>query len=237
MSNAGHSLADDTELFPSDEQLSQRALWIAFVIVAGWTLLGLAGALPLYLVSMPCLADLPPPAVHSGFYSTIQDLSLLHLLRVLDDHSSTSRSSAFGVRAVSDGHNITSNMRVRIIVLTVLVVVLGVFPALWKIIKEFNRVVAYRRRWVEVRCQGKEMGWLSARKAPGFLGWGEKRLKSFLLKNGLSASLETDGSRNNNNESNQARPRPRRRRTEDEPLTHSEESNLEIDIQSLFSIG
>ena len=102
---------------------------------------------------------------------------------------------------------------------------LGLLPVLWKILKEFNRTVAYRERWTEIRCQGLEMGWLSARHAPGFVGWGEKRLKDYMVKIGLSSSLDA-------NERN-ARSRRRRRAQE---LNNEEKGNYEIDVQSLFSI-
>lgn len=228
VSDAGRSRAEDAELFPSDEQLNQRALWVSFLIVLGWTFLGLAGALPLYLVSTPCLAKLPDPAVHGGVYSTLQDLSVLRLLRLLDSGNVTTTSlSSVHSRAFVNGKDASPNVRIRLIILTVLVLVLALLPALWKIIREFNGLVAYRKRWVEVRCEGKELGWLSARDAPGFVGWGEKRLKDFVLKSGLSSSLEsgTDG-RNGS-----------RRRAEDRPLSHAEEENLEVDIRSLFSIA
>jgi len=90
-------------------------------------------------------------------------------------------------------------------------------------------MVAYRKRWVEVKCGGKELGWLSARDAPGFVGWGEKKLKDFILKSGLSSSLENSANNNGRNGSG--------RRTEDRPLSNTEEENLEVDIRSLFSIA
>ena len=73
VSDAGRSPAKDAQLFPSDEQLSQRVLWICTLIVAGWTVLALAAFLPLYMVSTPCLADSVPPARFSGVYSALQE--------------------------------------------------------------------------------------------------------------------------------------------------------------------
>lgn len=234
VSDAGRSPADDAELFPSDEQLSQRTLWISFLIVLGWTILGLGGALPLYLVSTPCLAHLPPPAVFGGAYSTLQDLSLLRLLRLLDSGNvTTANIHTLHARAFLDRNDVPANVHIRIIVLTAFVIVLALLPALWKILKEFNRVVAYRKRWIDIRCQGNELGWLSARDAPGFVGWGEKRLKDFVLKAGLSSSFETDS----NNGSRTGQPGPSRRRNGEVPLTLREETGLEVDIRSIFSIG
>ena len=40
--------SEDARKFPSDEELSQRTLWLCFVMVLGWSILGLVGALPLY---------------------------------------------------------------------------------------------------------------------------------------------------------------------------------------------
>jgi hypothetical protein len=84
-----------------------------------------------------------------------------------------------------------------LIILTVLVLALALLPALWKILREFNKMVAYRQRWIAVRCEGKEMAWLSAKDAPAFMEWGEKRLKAFLLKTGLSNSFELNGNQRN----------------------------------------
>ncbi|KAJ7429302.1 hypothetical protein B0H11DRAFT_1627302, partial [Mycena galericulata] len=86
VSDMGRLPAEDAQLFPADKQLNQRAIWIALLIALGWAFLGLAGALPLYMVSMPCLADLPSSAKFSGAYSTLEDLmiSLIRLLRAIE---------------------------------------------------------------------------------------------------------------------------------------------------------
>lgn len=228
VSDAGRSPAKDALLFPSDEQLSQRILWICTLIAAGWTVLALAGFLPLYMVDTPCLAHSIPQPRFTGVYSVLQDLSLLRLLHLLDagQVTTTSLRVALFPREIVDGTDEAPKARLRIIIATVLAIVLGVLPVLWKVLKEFNRTVAYRERWMEVRCQGFEMGWLSARRAPGFVGWGEKRLKDHLVKMGLSSCLDA-ADRN-------ARSRRRRRAQE---LNNEERSNFEIDVQSLFSIG
>lgn len=225
ISNAGISAAVDAELFPSDEQLSQRTLWICFLVVLGWSILALAGLLPLYMVETPCLANSAGPSRFTGAYSVLQDMSLLRLIRLLDN-TSVNTSSDFVIRAIVNGKDYASNARTRVIILTVLSIVLGVLPVLWKIIREFDRLVAYRRRFMDVKCQGLEMGWLSARYSPGFVGWGEKRLKDFIVKTGLSASLDE-----NRNGTSRSR---RRRHTE---WSNEEKADLEVDVQSLFSIG
>ncbi|KAJ3879447.1 hypothetical protein F5051DRAFT_402847 [Lentinula edodes] len=234
VSDAGQSTSGDTRLFPSDEQLAQRAIWISFLIVLGWSFLGLVGALPLYLVTIPCLASQPSTSVYGGSYSALQDLSLVRLLRSFDA-SNISPNTLITIHKRATGD--PQNLRARIIVLTVLVIILALFPALWKIIREFNKLVAYRSHWIETRCQGIEMAWLSARKAPGFVGWGEKHLKDFILRTGLSSSLDRNGNGGNGNVSRSAtQHRITSRHSEREPLDDSEKANLEVDIQSLFSI-
>ncbi|KAJ3830358.1 hypothetical protein F5880DRAFT_1067127 [Lentinula raphanica] len=230
VSEAGQSASGDAELFPSDEQLAQRAIWISFLIVLAWSFLGLVGALPLYLVTIPCLASQPSTAIYGDSYSALQDLSLVRLLRSFD---ATGVSSNVLITIRKRATDDPQNLRARLIVLTVLAIVLALFPALWKLIREFNKVSAYRKRWIETKCQGIEMAWLSARKAPGFVGWGEKHLKDFILRTGLSSSLDRNGS--NSRSATQTRTLSRHG-SEREPLDDSEKAGLEVDIQSLFSI-
>jgi len=240
VSDVGRSAAGDVELFPSDEQLSQRALWICFLIVLGWSFLGLAGALPLYLVDTPCLADQGSQSVYGGSFSALHDLSLLRLLRFIDNGANVSTTNLISIQKRADGDD-PQNIRPRIIVLTVLTIVLALLPALWKVMKEFNNLAAYRKRWTESRCENKEMGWLSVRDAPGFTGWGEKRLKDFILKSGLSSSLDRNGSSNRNGNGNRKKSQPHYQRArggydESEPFNESEKARLEVDVQSLFTV-
>jgi hypothetical protein len=229
VSDAGKSVVGDAQLFPSDEQLSQRALWLAFKICLGWSILALGGALPLYLVSTSCLAATSAnQGITTGTYSVMQDLSLLRLLQLFEDGDVTTSSASkfLQSRAIVDQKDIRSPARIRTVVLTILVLLVGVLPALWKILKEFNRLVAHRRNWIGIKCEEKEMGWLSATKAPGFVGWGEKRLKDYFLKMGLSSTLDTTNDKSRNG-------RRKRQRTQ----AAVSEKDLEIDVQSLFSIG
>ncbi|KAL0068549.1 hypothetical protein AAF712_004264 [Marasmius tenuissimus] len=244
---SGRNAADDAEHFPSDGQLSQRILWIAFLIAFGWTVLGLAGALPLYLVGTTCLANQPTTSVFGGTYSALQDLSLLRLLKEFDAGNistvnlvTTSNLHVLGKRA---DENDPQNLRSRIIVLTVFAAVLAVFPALWKITKEFNKLASYRKRWLEGKCQGKDLAWMSARDAPGFTGWGEKQLKDFVLKTGLSSSLDNETSRQGPQRSrsrggngNGSRNGNHKRGDTVELLDEKEKANLEVDINGIFSI-
>lgn len=232
---------------PSDGQLSQRVLWICFLIVVGWSLLGLVGALPLYLINTPCLSHSLPQASFGGVYSTLQDLSVLRLLQLLEDESiSTSAgSSNFVTRATVNGNNITPNIKTRLIILTVFVLVLAMLPALWKLLREYVKLVKYRRHWLEVKCEGLELGWLSADKAPGLANWGEKRVKEFIVKVGLSATLDknvggigTGGPMAGIGSGYRARTLSERLGTsEKKAVTSDEKATLEIDVRSLFTIA
>lgn len=222
--DARRSIAHDAELFPSDEQLNQRTLWTMLLVVFGWSILGLASALPLYLVSMPCVAQTGPQATFNGVYSTLQDLSLMRLLLLFDEEGIPTTNLL----------QYPHNARARVIALTVLALVFGLLPASWKVLREFNTMVAYRKSFINMRCEGQELGWLTASRAPGFVGWGERRMKDFLLRTGLSYSMEARDSRD---DSQTRSDRRRARRSEEQHLNHQEEANLEVDIQSLFSIG
>ena len=230
--NAGRSAAEDANLFPSDEQLSQRTLWLSFFVVLGWSIIGLASALPLYLVSIPCIAQIASPTTFGGVHSTLEDLSLMRLLRLFDE-GVVPPANLTQVRAIAIEQD-PYHVRVRIIVLMAISLVFGLLPALWKILREFNTMVAYRQSFVEVRCEGQELGWLSARRAPGFVGWGEKQMKDFILRIGLGYSIDASDGRNDFRSRN---GRARSRRSEEQPLNCQEEVSLGVDIQSLFTIG
>lgn len=234
-------IADGAQL-PSDSQLNQRVLWISFLIVLAWSFLGLAGALPLYLINTPCLANSVPQASFSGVYSTLQDLSVLRLLQLLEN-GDVATSGNIQARELVNGEDFSSNVRTRLIILAVFAIVLAMLPALYKILREFTRHVNYRRHWLEVRCEGMELGWLSARRAPGFVGWGEKRLKDFLVKTGLSSTLDRSGGIVGGNMAGIGsgfRGRNQRRTRDpdevDRPLNEDEKADLEVDLRTLFSI-
>ena len=200
----------------------------------GWSILALGGALPLYLINMPCLARSAAQDYTFGGYSAVYDLSLLRLLQLLDDREITtttdgrlSSTTQLATRAIVDGKDLKGNARIRIIVLTAILIAFGLIPALWKILHEFNTVANFRKRWKKVKCGNNEMGWLSASKAPGFVGWGEKRLKGYLLKTGLSSKLEAAG------ESRREKRERERRLME----RNNSGEGPDIDIESLFSIG
>jgi hypothetical protein len=238
VSDAGRSNARDAKLFPSDEELTQRVLFVALKVAFGWSIIALGGALPLYLVKTPCHADFLTPAVSGqGSYSTLSDISLIRLLRLFDNGSVSSKDLT--TRASLLDANDPFHARIRVIILTILTIVLGLLPALIGIINEFNTIVAYRRRWLDFRCQRKDLGWLSARKAPGFETWGERQFKDYLVKIGLSSTLTDTVKPKGNGHRARARngEKRTRRREEEQPLNFNDDFDAEIDVQSLFSIG
>ena len=91
---------------------------------------------------------------------------------------------------IVNGKDLKSHAHMRVIIVTILLIVVGLFPALVKILCEYSMLVVFQRKWTDIHLQGKEMGWISACDAPGFIGWGEKCLKDFILKIGLSSSLD-----------------------------------------------
>ena len=211
---------------------------MALKIAFGWSIIALGGVLPLYLANTPCNADFPTPAVSGlGGYSTLSDISLIRLLRLFDNGTAASKD-LLGRVSLLDGND-PFHARVRVIVLTILTILLGVLPALIGVVKEFNTIVAYRRRWLQFRCQRKDLGWLSARKAPGFATWGERQLKDYLVKIGLSSTLSDAVKPDGNGHRARAKDgrRRTRRREEEQPLNLNDDIDAQIDVQSLFSIG
>ncbi|KXN88932.1 hypothetical protein AN958_06803 [Leucoagaricus sp. SymC.cos] len=237
VNDAGRSPSRDAVLFPSDDQLAQRTLWVALSIATGWSVLALGGALPLYLVTTPCNSQLPVHAFFTGGYSTLQDLSLLRLLRAIDEEGiQTTNLQVQTRRALIGDERDPQNVRLRIIILTIIALVLGLLPALWKILREFNILVEYRKRWLQVRCEGKDLGWLSTKDAPGFQNWGEKRFKSFIKKVGLTSGMDDERDGRQARHSHRRGPGRTRRRDEELPLNGIDDG-AEVDIQSLFSIS
>ena len=238
--SAGRHPHADAALFPSDEELAQRTLWHAFLLVLAWSVVGVVGALPLYLVATPCLAAAAPPPRFGGQYSTLQDLSLLRLLDLLRD---TDIGGA--PRATVDGRDVTRNTEIRLIVLAVLAVAVAAVPAVVKLLYEYSRLVDYRRRWIAVRCDGLELGWLARARAPGLDGWGETRLKDFLIKTGLSRGFKNSGvpregfagvGANGRSTEGLSAGRDARDRSHTPPRGE-EEAVPEVDLQGLFTVA
>ncbi|KAI9511899.1 hypothetical protein F5148DRAFT_974431 [Russula earlei] len=225
--------AADVRSFPSDEELSQRTLWLCFLIVLGWSILGLVGALPLYMISVPCLAETAPAPRFLGGYSMLQDFSVLRVLQLLDNRDVVTPRNA-NVLEVVDGEDLKWRGRLRLIILSGLLILVGLIPAVVKILHEHGKLTAFRRKWINVYLQGREMGWISARAAPGLAGWGEKRVKDFILKTGLSSSL--DFSAEHANSGTTRRGRSGRHRNPGPYMFSQEDFGMEVDISSLFTI-
>ncbi|KAH8835622.1 hypothetical protein DL96DRAFT_1454607 [Flagelloscypha sp. PMI_526] len=236
VTDAGQSAEKDAELFPGDEQLTQRTVWTAFLIVLAFTVVALAGALPLYMVSVPCQSELGPDVFYGGASSMMHDMSLLRLLRHIDANNISttnlfvSPSRSLVRRAFDDD---SQHSRTRIIVLTVLAAVLILLPAMRKIIKEFNVLVQYRKSWLQTKCANLEMGWIGVNTAPGFVGWGEQELKDFIISNGLGTSLR-GGSNNRSRSRSSGR---KHEHSDEQSLTSHPEENTVIDIHSLYTIA
>ncbi|CAE6487932.1 unnamed protein product [Rhizoctonia solani] len=233
--------------FPSDGQLAQRTLWVAFLLVLGWTIVGLVGVLPLYLVNTPCLGDSYPRAVFSGRASTLQDLSLLRLLKMYDEGSvSTTYGPRLERRAIVDGNDRTPAARTRLIILTIFVIVLFAFPALFKLLHEWTNILACRRRWLE-ELHSADVVWLRADCAPGFQGWGEGRVKDLLVRCGLTSKLGGENNTSRSGRSTSTRsPGPMRglggsgddygRRIHDAEMERTHDEGGEVDVHSVFTV-
>ncbi|KAF8334005.1 uncharacterized protein EI90DRAFT_3050622 [Cantharellus anzutake] len=242
VSNLGDSPAGDALLFPSDDELIQRTIWVAFLLVLGWTFVGLSASIPLYLVKMPCFGNT---------YSALQDLSVLRLLRLLDNGrvntsshtgSNLGRSpSSLTKRLVVDGVDEAHKARVRLVILAI-VLLIAVVPALIKLLREFNALVAYRKRWVTLRCEGHEMGWLSVDRVPGLAGLGEKDVKDVIIKYGLSVSLEPPSGIDPRRRTDEIQRRYRESSAMDDENgafaapAPNQEHGADIDVTGVFSI-
>ena len=243
VSDLGDSPAGDARLFPSDVELSQRTIWLAFMLVLGFTAIGLVVALPLYMVSTPCTGNTAPYSTYGGQWSALQDLSLLRLLQLLKQGNINTHSSgrnALQRRLTVDGKDYAHTARIRLIILIVLLLVVAVFPALIKILREFNKLLAYHRRWAAIRCDGLEMGWLSVSRAPGLKRMGEAQVKALFQKTGMTK-------RGSGSAPSSGRESPRRLRSDS--LTNDGEEGVltgrrrgvsegghEIDITGIFTI-
>lgn len=253
VSDFGDSAAGDAHLFPSDDELSQRTIWLAFTLVFAFTCVGLVLALPLYTVSTPCTGNTAPDSTYGGQWSVLQDLSLLRLLQLLKSGNITTHPPASSSlssshielqrRLMVDGTDYAHTARVRLLILTVLLLVVAIFPALIKILREFNKLLAYHNRWTAIRCEGLEMGWLSVSRAPGLKRMGEAQVKALFEKTGMAKRANDSGP----SLAPAGRESPRRQRS-NTPTNDGEEGSLTgrrrgiseggrgIDITGIFTI-
>lgn len=253
VSDHGDSAASDARLFPSDDELSQRTIWTALMLVLTFTVVGLAGAIPLYVVSTPCTGNTAPDSTYGGRWSALHDLSLLRLLQLLREGNinsqpglSSSIEEGLERRLTVDGKDYAHTARIRLLILTVLLLVVAVLPTLFRLLREFNRLLAYHKRWVAVKCDGLEMGWLSISRAPGLKGLGEADVKQIFERTGMTKRLGGGSGAGHPSGSGSDSPPPRRTHAEtpsdeeDGALTgrrrRTAEGGDDIDVTGVFSI-
>ncbi|KIM28865.1 hypothetical protein M408DRAFT_16235 [Serendipita vermifera MAFF 305830] len=248
----GQAVSDPAQLFASDEQLAQRTLWIVFLICLVWSIIALAVALPIYLVNTPCLPNSGPETQYGGRYGTLNDLSLLRLLRMLDDGqiNGASQGKIFWKRLLDqNGKDLAPDANGRLIAICVIMIVLGILPILWKLWKEFTALAAYYKAWDEGRCERYEIGYLSAGTgnsillgnrggAWGWRGWGEGKVKAFFRKAGLGGgSGLRPGPKAPAGDDADMPSSGRRRRNQPSPDSIEEKADAEVNVTSVFSVG
>ncbi len=246
----GQAVSDPAQLFASDEQLAQRTLWIVFLICLVWSFIALALALPIYLVQTPCLPNSGVDTQYGGRYGTLNDLSLLRLLRMLDDGKINGASQGQKIGSLwrrlldQNGNDLAPNAYGRLIAICVIIIVLAILPALWKLWKEFRVLANYHKSWDEKRCERYEIAYISAGTgnsvllgnrggAWGWRGWGEGKVKAFFRKAGLGGT----GLRAGANSAAVEDKEGRRARNRSSPEGNEEKADAEINVTSVFSIG
>ncbi|KAG8822531.1 hypothetical protein FRC17_009553 [Serendipita sp. 399] len=251
----GQATPDPCQLLTSDDQLAQRTLWIVFLICLVWSLVALVIGLPLYMVETPCLPRSGPDIQYGGRYGTLQDLSVLRLLRMMDDGTLNPTSSKVGElwrRLVNNGRDLAPNAYGRLIGLCVIVIVLAILPALWKLWNEFRKLSNYNKAWNELRCEGFEMGYLSCGTgnsiflgnrggAWGWRGWGEGKVKAFFRQAGLGGGtgLRVEPIKPGERAAlaGPSEKHGRRHREQPSPGSSEERADAEINVTSVFSVG
>jgi calcium permeable stress-gated cation channel len=256
----GQANPDPAQLFASDEQLAQRTLWVVFLICLGLSFLALAVALPIYLVNTPCLPASGLQVEYGGRYGTLNDLSLMRLLRMMDEGSinTSSKLTSIWKRLVVNGKDLSDNAYARLIAICCIVIFLAIIPILWKLWKEFTALAEYHKAWDQDRCESFEMGYLSCGTSDhillgnrggawGWRGWGEGKVKSFLRKAGLGGGSNiTAGGRKVTTAGTgggeksallSTREAESRRRNQPSPGSSEERADAEINVTSVFSVG
>lgn len=161
----------------TDVHMHIHTLFTSLRIVGIWTVASLVAVLPLYTVNMPCLAVVRGRSPLGGSTSSLTDLSLLRLLDALDSASLNPTNSL----AKRDASTPPSDAHIRLLVLTILLPLLTVLPALFLVLRAYRQAVRFRTRYLEETCGGLEMVWLSF--APE--GLGEEAMRSILREKGL----------------------------------------------------
>lgn len=154
-----------------------HTLFTSLRIVGIWTAASLVTALPLYTVNMPCLAVVRGRNPLGGSTGSLTNLSLLRLLDALDPAPLGTTNSL----AKRDASTPPSDAHTRLLVLTILLPLLTVLPALFLVLRAYRQAVRFRTRYLEETCGGLEMVWLP------FVheGVGEEAMRSILREKGL----------------------------------------------------
>ena len=255
---------DPCTAFPSDEQLAQRSLWVVFLIVLGWSFLAFLVALPIYMANTPCVSSSTQPT-YGGRYGTLADLSILRLLKMLDNGTlSTVNQQTFALgkharslvndarvlhRRLLDarGHDLSGDAERRLIALCVIIIVLALLPALWRLWYEFSRLANYYDMWDKGRCEGVEMAYLSCGTsnhllsgkrggAWGWRGWGEGQVKAFFRKSGLGSGPGMGGPTSKSTSAVDILLRGHEERKKKANLEGDEKAEAEINITGVFSV-
>ena len=81
----------------------------------------------------------------------------MRVLQLFDNRDVSTRSNA-SVLEIVNGEDLKRRARLRVIIVTVLLIVVGLLPALVKILREYSMLVAFRRKWTDVHLQRKRDG-------------------------------------------------------------------------------
>jgi hypothetical protein len=196
---------------------------------------------------------------YGGRYGTLNDLSVLRLLRMLEagtinTSGSTKRTLSYLRKRLvdSNGKDLANNAYSRLIALCVIIIVIAILPALFKLWKEFRLLSNYYKLWDEGRCDSIEMGYLSCGSgnsrflgnrggAWGWRGWGEGKIKAFFRKAGLGGSgmggRGASASGAGEKSALLSPPRSRHHREPSTPGSSDERGDTEVNVLSVFSVG
>lgn len=216
------------------------------------------------MINTPCVSSSTQPT-YGGRYGTLADLSILRLLKMLDNGTlSTVNQQAFALgrharslvgdardlhRRMLDqrGNDISGEAERRLIALCVIIVVLVLLPALWHLWREFSRLASYYDMWDKGRCEGVEMAylgcgtsnrWLSGKRggAWGWRGWGEGQIKAFFRKAGLGSGPGMGGPISKSTSAIDVLLKDHDERRKKKNVEGNEKAEAEINITGVFSV-
>ncbi|KAF9519867.1 hypothetical protein BS47DRAFT_1357887 [Hydnum rufescens UP504] len=183
-----------------------------------------------------------PNAQYGGQYSALHDLSVIRLLRLLHRGSVTPDEGVLQRRLLVDGVDESHKARLRLLVLSIMVIVL-VMAALLMLYREFNKLLSYRRLWLRVRCDDMEIGWLSLDQTPGLTGLGEEAVKDVFAGNGLVSARRGRNSVGSNESRRRRSTALARQGPQHDEHSESDDANNssytdgnDIDVTGVFSV-